>query len=121
MHDIVNLATQGFPLQVVSPCEGMGYEVGAVSVINGACNPEEAVQWVEFALRAGIQSRDPENGSFQVPSNSNATLAPDSPDLEAINLIDYDFALYGASDTRERLLARWDSDVRGVGSATIEE
>ena len=121
MHDMVNLAAQGFPLAVVSPCEGTGYEVGAVSIINGARNFDEARQWVEFALRADIQSRAPESGSFQVPSNSNATLAPESPDLESINLIDYDFALYGASETRERLLARWDEDVRGVGPATIEE
>ncbi|MEO9649825.1 MAG: ABC transporter substrate-binding protein [Roseobacter sp.] len=111
MHDMVKLAAQGFPLKIVAPCEGTGYEVGAVSIIDDARNPEGAKAWVEFALRADIQSRAPEVGSFQVPSNSNAQVAPESPDLASIKLIDYDFATYGSSDTRERLLARWDAEV----------
>ena len=111
MHDMVKLAASGFPLEIVAPCEGTGYEVGAVSVIEGARNPEGAKAWVEFALRADVQSRGPEVGSFQVPSNSNASVAPESPNLASIKLIDYDFATYGSSDTRSRLLARWDADV----------
>lgn len=111
MHDMVKLASQGFPLKIVAPCEGTGYEVGAVSIIEGARNPEAAKAWVEFALRADVQSRAPEVGSFQVPSNSNAKVAPESPDLASIKLIDYDFATYGSSETRARLLSRWDAEV----------
>lgn len=111
MHDMVNLAAQGFPLKIVAPCEGTGYEVGAVSIINGAKNEDAAKKWVEFSLRADVQSRGPEVGSFQVPSNSNAKVAPESPDLASIKLIDYDFATYGSSETRKRLLARWDKEV----------
>lgn len=111
MHDMVNQAAIGFPLAIVAPCEGTGYEVGAVSIIEGARNFEGAQAWVEFALRADIQSRGPEVGAFQVPSNSNASVAPQSPDLASIKLIDYDFATYGSSQTRERLLARWDAEV----------
>ena len=111
MHDMVKLAASGFPLEIVAPCEGTGYEVGAVSVIEGARNLEGAKAWVEFALRADVQSRGPEVGAFQVPSNSNAQVAPESPDLASIKLIDYDFATYGSSDTRGRLLARWDEEV----------
>ena len=111
MHDMVTLAAQGFPLAIVAPCEGTGYEVGAVSIIEGAGNFEAAKAWVEFALRADVQSRAPEVGAFQVPSNANAQVAPESPDLASIKLIDYDFATYGSSETRERLLARWDAEV----------
>lgn len=116
MHDMVNLATQGFPLEIVAPCEGTGYEVGAVSIIDGARNFDGAKAWVEFALRPEIQSRAPESGSFQVPSNSSATVPPESPDLASIKLIDYDFATYGSSETRARLLARWDADVGDPGA-----
>lgn len=115
MHDMVKLAAEGFPLEIVAPCEGTGYEVGAVSVITGARNPEGAKAWVEFALSAAAQSRAPEVGSFQVPSNSNAQVAPESPDLASIKLIDYDFATYGSSETRARLLARWDVEVGDPG------
>ncbi|RED18007.1 ABC transporter substrate-binding protein [Pontivivens insulae] len=111
MHDMVKLAASGFPLEIVAPCEGTGYEVGAVSIIEGARNPEGARDWVEFSLRADIQSRAPEVQSYQVPSNSNAEVAPESPDLASIRLIDYDFATYGSSETRARLLARWDEEV----------
>ena len=114
MHDAVKQAVSGFPVKVVAPCEGTGYEVGAVSIIEGARNFDAAVQWVEFALSAEVQSQGPEVGSFQVPSNSNAQVAPESPDLASIKLIDYDFATYGSSATRARLLARWDAEVGDV-------
>jgi len=111
-HDMVKLARAGFPLKIVSPCEGTGYEVGGVSIITGAKNFDEAKQWVEFVLSAEAQSAGPEVGVFNVPSNSNATIPPEAPAVESIKLIDYDFATYGATDTRERLLSRWDKEVK---------
>ncbi|WP_282610921.1 ABC transporter substrate-binding protein [Pelagibius sp. Alg239-R121] len=115
MHDMVKLAKAGFPLKIVSPCEGTGYEVGGVSVISGARNVDAAKKWVQFVLSAKAQSRGPEVGTYNVPSNSNATVPPESPDLASIKLIDYDFATYGASETRARLLSRWDEQVKPVG------
>ncbi len=111
-HDMVKLARAGFPLEIVSPCEGTGYEVGGVSIIKGAQNFDEAKQWVEFVLSAEAQSAGPQVGVFNVPSNSNATIPPEAPAVESIKLIDYDFATYGATDTRERLLSRWDKEVK---------
>lgn len=118
MHDMVKLASSGFPLKIVAPCEGTGYEVGAVSIIKGATHLDAAKKWVAFALRADIQSRSVEVKSYQVPSNSKATVAPESPDLASIKLIDYDFATYGAPETRKRLLARWDSDVKNEAAGS---
>lgn len=114
MHDMVKLASNGFPLEVVAPCEGTGYEVGAVSIIKGAKNPEAAAKWVEYALDPAVQSRSVEVKAFQVPSNSKASVAPESPDLASIKLIDYDFATYGKTETRKRLLQRWDEEVKDV-------
>jgi len=114
MHDMVTLASSGFPLEIVAPCEGTGYEVGAVSIIKGAKNLDAAKQWVAYALDPAVQSRSVEVQQFQVPSNSKASVAPESPDLASIKLIDYDFATYGSTETRERLLARWDQDVKNA-------
>ena len=114
MHDMVKLASSGFPLEIVAPCEGTGYEVGAVSIIKGAKNLDAAKQWVAYSLDPAVQSRSVEVKSYQVPSNSKASVAPESPDLASIKLIDYDFATYGSTDTRERLLARWDKDVKNA-------
>ena len=115
MHDMVNLKKQGFPVTIVSPCEGTGYEVGAVSVINGTKNMDAAKKWVEYVISAEAQSRAVEVGIFNIPSNPGAKTDPDAPDMASIKLIDYDFATYGASETRERLLARWEAEVKNAG------
>ncbi len=114
-HDMVKLKLAGFPLEIVSPCEGTGYEVGGVSIIAGAENFEEAQQWVSFVISADAQSAGPEVGVYNVPSNSNAVLPEEAPAVESIKLIDYDFATYGSSETRARLLARWDEEVKPQG------
>jgi iron(III) transport system substrate-binding protein len=49
--------------------------------------------------------------AFQVPANRNAVVPPEAPDLSRVRLIDYDFAKYGSSAERTRLLARWDREV----------
>lgn len=115
MHDMVNLKKQGFPVEIVSPCEGTGYEVGAVSVINGTPNMEAAKRWVEYVTSPEAQSRGLEVGVFNIPSHPAAATDPEAPDMAAVKLIDYDFATYGSSATRERLLARWESEVKSKG------
>jgi len=50
LHDAVAEAIEGFPVKVVSPCEGTGYEIGSMSIIKGARNLEAAKRWYDFAL-----------------------------------------------------------------------
>jgi len=116
MHDMVKLAKAGFPLEIVAPCEGTGYEVGGVSIIAGAKNLDAAKEWVSFVISAEAQNRGPEVNVFNMPSNTAANIPPEAPSLDAIKLIDYDFATYGSTETRKRLLARWDSDVKPAGN-----
>ena len=113
-HDIVTQVVNGFPVKIVSPCEGTGYEIGSMSIIKGARNLESAKKWYDFALRPDIQSRAGEAKAYQVPSNKNATPPKGSPDLSSIKLIDYDFKKYGSSDERTRLLAKWDAEVNSL-------
>ena len=115
MHDMVNLKKQGFPVEIVAPCEGTGYESGAVSVINGTPHFEAAKKWVEYVLSAEAQSRGLEVGVFNVPSNPESKTDPEAPDMSSVKLIDYDFATYGTSATRERLLTRWQEEVKSKG------
>ncbi len=113
MHDAVAQAEAGFPVQVVAPCEGTGYEIGSMSMVEGAQNEDEAKAFYDWVLGADIQSMMPEAGSYQIPSNANATPPEAAPKLDDIKLIDYDFAQYGDSDRRSGLLSRWDSEVGG--------
>ncbi|MEM7260158.1 MAG: ABC transporter substrate-binding protein [Pseudomonadota bacterium] len=111
MHDAVKQAVSGFPIKVVAPCEGTGYEIGSMSLIKDARNPENAQKFYDWALQADVQSRSLEVKAFQVMSNKTAESSPQAPDLASIKLIDYDFTKYGSSAERKRLLKKWDDEV----------
>jgi len=111
MHDAVKQAASGFPIKVVAPCEGTGYEIGGMTIIKGGRNPESAQKFYDWALSADVQSRSLEVNAFQVMSNTSAQSSPMAPDLASIKLIDYDFSKYGSSAERKRLLKKWDDEV----------
>jgi iron(III) transport system substrate-binding protein len=82
-----------------------------MSLIEGARNLANATKFYDWALTADTESLALEANSLQVPSNKSAKTSPKSPDLSSIKLIDYDFAKYGSSDARTRLLQKWDEEV----------
>jgi iron(III) transport system substrate-binding protein len=114
MHDLVTMAVEGGPVKVVPPCEGTGYEVGSMSIIKGAKNLEQAKTFYDWALTPEAQALGAKAKSFQVPSNKNSPVPPQAPRLESVKLIDYDFAKYGASAERKRLLSKWDKEVKAL-------
>ena len=111
MHDAVAQAVSGFPVKVVAPCEGTGYEIGSMSIIDGARNMDEAKKFYDWALSAEAQNLALQVNAFQVPSNKGAQTSDKAPDMSTIKLINYDFVKYGSSDERKRLLQKWDEDV----------
>lgn len=111
IHDAVAQAVQGASIVSVAPCEGTGYEIGSMSIIAGAPNPENARIWYDWALSAEAQEIGALANSYQVPSNVNAAYPPKAPDLANIRLIDYDFARFGSSKERMRLLERWNVEI----------
>ncbi len=111
MHDAVKQAVSGFPIKVVAPCEGTGYEIGSMSIIAGARNLEQAKMFYDWALSPEAQNLALEVNAFQVPSNMGAETSESAPDMSMIKLIDYDFVKYGSSDERKRLLQKWDEEV----------
>jgi len=114
-HDLVTPAvTSDVPMVVVAPCEGIGYEVGSMSIIKGGKNPKEARAWYDWALTPEAQSIGAEAKAFQMPSNKSAKIPPQAPRLELIKVIDYDFGKYGSSAERKRLLSKWDKEVKAL-------
>jgi iron(III) transport system substrate-binding protein len=111
MHDAVAQTVTGAPIVTVAPCEGTGYEVGSMSLIAGGPNPDAAKAFYDWALTPAAQEIGATAASFQIPSNVNAATPEAAPRLEDIKLIDYDFAKYGSSEERTRLLARWDAEI----------
>jgi iron(III) transport system substrate-binding protein len=114
MHDMVTMVVDGAPVKVVAPCEGTGYEIGSMSIVKGARNPENARKWYDWALTPAAQEIGGKNKQYQLPSNKNAAIPPQSPKLGEIKLINFDFAKYGSSEERRRLLSKWDQDVKNL-------
>ena len=111
IHDVVTEAQAGFPVKSVAPCEGTGYEIGSMSIVKGARNLENAKKFYDWALTPKAQALAAQSKQFQLPSNVNTPVSPLSPKTADIKLINYDFAKYGASAERKRLLEKWDKEV----------
>src|SRR5206468_6358627 len=114
LHDGVTEIAAGFPVKLVVPCEGTGYEVGSMSIVKGAKNLENAKKFYEFALTPAAQKIGGELRNFQVPSNRSVPAPPGAPKMEEIKLINYNFAKYGSATERKRLLEKWDREVSAI-------
>ena len=114
MHDMVTMVVDGAPVKVVAPCEGTGYEIGSMSIVKGARNPDNARKWYDWALSPAAQAIGATNKQYQIPSNKTAPISAHSPKLGEIKLIDFDFAKYGSSEERRRLLSKWDAEIKGA-------
>jgi len=114
LHGVINEIVQGFPVQAVLPCEGVGYEVGSMAIVKGARNLDAAKRFYDWALTVDAQKIGLEVKEYAIPTNKNVPLPPVVPNLADVKVIDYDFAKYGASDTRKRLLERWEKDINSA-------
>ena len=100
------------PIEIVLPCEGTGYSVGAMSLVKGARNLDAAKKFYDWALTAEAQTIRDQTKVIAIPSNRNAYAPERVKALEKARLINYDFAKYGASSERKRLIEKWDREVK---------
>ena len=114
LHDGQTEIANGFPVKLVVPCEGTGYEVGSMSIVKGAKNLENAKKFYDWALTPPAQKIGGELRNFQVPSNRSVPAPPGAPKMDEIKLINYNFAKYGSATERKRLLEKWDRDVYAI-------
>ena len=114
VHDGPGEKMQGFPVETITPTDGTGAEIGSMSLIKGARNMDAAKKFYEWALTPSAQEIAFAAKSFQVPSNKAAKIDANVPDFRKIKFIDYDYAKYGASAERRRLIARWEKEVNSL-------
>jgi iron(III) transport system substrate-binding protein len=114
VHDGPGEKLQGFPVATVTPSEGTGAEIGSMSIIKGANNLEQAKKFYEWALTPQAQQFGAATRQYQLPSNKETPVDPNVPDFKKIKLIDYDYAKYGASAERRRLIAKWEKEVNSL-------
>jgi iron(III) transport system substrate-binding protein len=111
VHDGPGEKMQGFPVETITPADGTGAEIGSMSIMKGARNLDAAKKFYEWALTPAAQEMAPAAKQFQLPSNKAAKVDPRVPDFKKIKFIDYDYAKYGASAERRRLIQRWEKEV----------
>jgi iron(III) transport system substrate-binding protein len=114
VHDGPGEKMQGFPVETITPADGTGSEIGSMSIIKGARNAEAARKFYEWALTPSAQEMAAAAKQFQLPSNKVAKVDPRVPDFKTIKFIAYDYAKYGASAERRRLIAKWDKEVNAL-------
>ena len=111
LHDGLTEIANGFPVKIVVPCEGTGYEVGSMSIIKGARNLDNAKKFYDWALTPTAQKIGGDLKNFQTPSNKSTPIPPGALKMSDLKLIAYDFAKYGSATERKRILERWDKEV----------
>ncbi len=114
IHDAPGEAMQGFPVLAITPKDGTGAEIGSMSIVKGAKNLEAAKKFYEWALTASAQELGAAAKQFQVPSNKAAKVDSRVPDFKKIKFINYDYAKYGASAERRRLISKWEKEVNSL-------
>ena len=105
---------QGFPVETLTPLEGTGAEIGAMSLIKGGPHPQAARLLYDWALTPQAQQFAFAARGFQVPSNKATPVDARVPDIRKIKLIDYDYAKYGQLAERKRLIQTWEAKVRAL-------
>jgi len=114
VHDGPGEKMQGFPVETITPADGTGAEIGSMSIIKGSRNLDNAKRFYEWALTASAQEMGAAAKQFQLPSNKSAKVDPRVPDFKKIKFIDYDYAKYGSSAERRRLIGKWEKDVNSL-------
>ena len=114
LHDGLTEIANGFPVKIVVPCEGTGYEVGSMSIIKGARNLDNARKFYDWALTPAAQKIGGDLKNFQTPSNKSTPVPAGALKMTDLKLINYDFAKYGSAAERKRLLETWDKEVSSL-------
>ncbi len=107
----LRLIDEGYPVEIVFPAEGVGYEVAAMSILQGARNLENAralADWI--TSRAGQQALS-EQQTYFMPIRPDVSAGEGVPSLDTIDLVSFDPE--EAAAERQRLVDRWVEEVLG--------
>ena len=104
--------SEGYPLEVVFPSEGVGFEAPGVSIIKGAKNLDAAKTLVDWLVSKEGQDVLSEENTFFYPVNPEATLADGMPAFESLKTVPIDIQWAGTNKTR--LVERWVDEVLGA-------
>lgn len=107
----LRLVDEGFPVEVVFPSEGVGYEVAAMSILAGATNLGLARELVDWMTSPEGQAELAAQKTYFLPIRGDVSAGEGIPALSEISLVSYDPAY--AAENRTRLVDRWVEEVLG--------
>jgi iron(III) transport system substrate-binding protein len=105
----LKLLDQKFPIQVIFPEEGVGFEAAAVSILKGARNLDQAKALVDWITSKAGQQAVVDSRAYFFPIRADVSAGPGLPSLSDIKLIDYDREKAAAD--KSRLVDRWVTEV----------
>ena len=94
---------QGYPVKMTFPSEGTGYEVGGLSMIKGAPEPELAKEFIDWCYTVEAQNLFQDYN--RLPVNPDATVGEGSVTLDEVELIDYDHIWAG--ENKDKMIEAW--------------
>lgn len=100
---------QGFPVEVVFPTEGVGFEAPAVSILKGVKNLEAAQIFVDWLVSKKGQDTLSAKSTFFYPVIPDAALGRGMPPFSSLKVVSYNTAYYAENTTR--LVERWVNEV----------
>ncbi len=107
----LKLIDEGFPVSIVFPTEGVGYEVAALSILKGATHLGEAQQLVDWMTSREGQQALAAQKTYFMPIRGDVSAGPGVPSLDAIHLVSFDPTF--AAGNRQRLVDLWVEKVLG--------
>ncbi len=100
---------KGYPLKVVFPKEGVGFESPSVSIIKGAKHLDEAKKLVDWLISKKGQDTLSEKKTFFYPVLPSAKLGKGMPPFSSLKIITFDGEW--AAKNKKRLVQRWVNEV----------
>jgi len=117
-QDIQKLKASGYPVALILPEEGTGYEIGGMAIIKTTHKLQKAEKFIDFMLEKG-QKLYAEYNLYRTPTNINAPVPPRALQLQDIKLIDYN--LEWSALNQQRLLKEWQANINSQEGLIADE
>lgn len=113
-HDILKPKSEGYPITLMFPSEGTGYEVGAAALIKGgpADEVENAKKFIDWAISKEAQDLYDTYKSFRLPVNVDAKASDGLTKISELKVVDYDAVWAG--EQRTTLVEKFNAEVKGM-------
>lgn len=98
-HDGLKPKVEGYPVELVFPSEGTGYEIGGAALIKGgfAEEQENAKRFIDWFMSARGQELYIDAKSNRLPVNTKAKYTPGLTSLDKLPIIQYDAVWAGTN------------------------